>query len=105
MKSIEQLEAIYEKEMQISDQHKQKAMDIRKQIKMQTEKTVLQKINSLNMTGTEYDKFLKLLGNGKKSVIEAANIVLQIDAGSEKAEGASGKEAIQNADREAEKED
>ena len=59
MKSIEQLEAIYEKEMQISDQHKQKAMDIRKQIKMQTEKTVLQKINSLNMTGTEYDKFLK----------------------------------------------
>lgn len=76
MKSMEQLEKNYEKELKLAEQHKKNAADIRKQMDMQMGKVVGQKINSLNMNGAEYDRLMKLLGSGKKSVLEAVELVL-----------------------------
>lgn len=81
MKSIEQLEAAYQKELDLSEKHKRAAADIRKQIEHQQGKAIMQSISALNMSATEYDAFIKLLKSGKKSVLEAADHVL---AGREK---------------------
>lgn len=86
MKSIEQLEKQYDKEMQLAEQHKKNAADIKKQIESQMGKTISQKINTLNMTGTEYDRLIKLLSSGKKSVLEAVKIVLDKDETEPKSE-------------------
>ena len=76
MKSMEQLEKKYEKELKLAEQHKKNAADIRKQMDVQMGKAVGQKINSLDMNGAEYDRLMKLLGSGKKSVLEAVELVL-----------------------------
>lgn len=76
MKSMEQLEKKYEKELKLAEQHKKNAADIRKQMDLQMGKAVGQKINSLDMNGAEYDRLMKLLGSGKKSVLEAVELVL-----------------------------
>lgn len=76
MKSMEQLEKNYEKELKLAEQHKKNAADIRKQMDLQMGKAVGQKINSLDMNGAEYDRLMKLLGSGKKSVLEAVELVL-----------------------------
>lgn len=76
MKTIEQLEQAYQKEIGLSEKHKKTAADIRKQIELQQGKMITQKINALNMSGAEYDRFIKLLGSGKKTVLEAADHVL-----------------------------
>lgn len=78
VKSIEQLEQMYEKEMALSEKHKKAAGDIRRQIETQQGKMITQKINALNMTGAEYDRFYKLLSSGKKTVLQAADQVLGI---------------------------
>lgn len=76
MKSIEQLEKAYEREVELSEKHKKAASDIKKQIDVLQGKMIAQKINALNMSGVEYDKFIRLLGSGKKTVLEAADQVL-----------------------------
>lgn len=76
MKNMEQLQNAYEREMNLAEQHKKKAADIRKQMEFLQGKNVSQKINALNMSGAEYDKFMKLLGSGKKTVFEAIESVL-----------------------------
>ena len=76
MKSIEQLEAAYQKELDLVEKHKKAAADIRKQIDHQQGKMIMQSISALNMSGSEYDKFIKLLKSGKKTVLEAAEQVL-----------------------------
>ncbi len=76
MKSMEQLEKKYEKELKLAEQHKKNAADIRKQMDLQMGKAVGQKINSLDMNGAEYDRLMKLLSSGKKSVLEAIELVL-----------------------------
>ena len=76
MKSMEQLEKVYEKEMRLSEQHKKNAEDVRKQMEHQRQKTFGQKINALRLSGAEYDLLLKLLASGKKTVMEAVEIVL-----------------------------
>lgn len=76
MKSMEQLEKNYEKELRLAEQHKKNAADIRKQMEQQMGKAVGQKINSLNMNGAEYDRLMKLLSSGKKSILEAVELVL-----------------------------
>lgn len=76
MKSIEQLEQAYQREVNLAERHKKTAADIRKQIDQQQGKIVMQKLNSLNMTGAEYDKFFKLLSSGKKTVLQAAEQAL-----------------------------
>lgn len=76
MKSIEQLEQAYQKELALVEKHKKAAADIRKQIEYQQGKRIMQSINDLNMSGSEYDIFNKLLKSGKKTVLEAADQVL-----------------------------
>lgn len=73
MKSIEQLEQAYRKEVELSEKHKKNAADIKKQMEHLQGRMITQKINALNLTGSEYDRFLKLLGSGKKTVLEAAD--------------------------------
>ena len=77
MKNMEQLQKAYEKEQRLSEQHKKNAADIKKQMELLQGKNVSQKINSLNMSGAEYDKLMKLLGSGKKTVLEAVELVLR----------------------------
>lgn len=76
MKSIEQLEQAYQKELDLAEKHKKAAADIRKQIEHQQGKMIMQSINALNMSGSEYDRFHKLLKSGKKTVLEAADQAL-----------------------------
>lgn len=76
MKSIEQLEQAYQKEIALSEKHKKTAADIRRQIELQQGKMITQKINALNMTGAEYDTFIRLLSSGKKTVLQAADQAL-----------------------------
>ena len=85
MKSIEQLETAHQKELDLAEKHKKAAADIRKQIEHQQGKMIMQKINALNMSGSEYDRFNKLLKCGKKTILEAADMVLT--GRSEKGEG------------------
>ena len=76
MKTMEQLEAAYQKELSLAEKHKKAAADIKKQMELLQGKMVIQKINSMNMSGAEYDKFIKLLSSGKKTVLETADLVL-----------------------------
>lgn len=76
MKNMEQLQKAYEKEIRLTEQHKRNAADIKKQIELVQGKNVSQKINSLNMNGAEYDRLMKLLSSGKKTVFEAIELVL-----------------------------
>lgn len=76
MKTMEQLETAYQKELSLAEKHKKAAADIKKQMELLQGKTIIQKINSMNMSGSEYDKFIKLLSSGKKTVLETADQVL-----------------------------
>ncbi len=78
MKTIEQLEQAYQKELGLSEKHKKTAADIRRQIELQQGKQITQKINALNMSGAEYDRFIKLLASGKKTVMQVADQVLGV---------------------------
>ncbi len=77
MKSMEQLEKAYQKELELSKKHKKTAEDIKKQMELQQGKAVNQMVNAMNMNGAEYDRFMKLLAGGKKTVLEAAEFVLK----------------------------
>lgn len=90
MKSIEQLEKAYAREVELSEKHKKAAADIRKQMEHLQGKLITQKINSMNMSGPEYDRFIKLLSSGKKTVLEAADQVLGNKKLQEKGEGIAG---------------
>lgn len=87
MKSMEQLEKAYQKEMDLSEKHRKNAADIKKQMELQQGKMISQKINSMNMSGAEYDRFMRLLASGKKTVLEAAEIVLDKPTGTSGEEG------------------
>ncbi len=77
MKSMEQLEKAYQKELELSKKHKKTAEDIKKQMELQQGKAVNQMVNAMTMNGAEYDRFMKLLAGGKKTVLEAAELVLK----------------------------
>ncbi len=77
MKSMEQLEKAYQKELELSKKHKKTAEDIKKQMELQQGKAVNQMVNAMNLNGAEYDRFMKLLAGGKKTVLEAAELVLK----------------------------
>lgn len=76
MKSMEQLERAYQKEVELSEKHKKNAADIKKQMELQQGKEITQRINAMKMSGAEYDKFMRLLSGGKKTVLEAVSLVL-----------------------------
>lgn len=77
MKTMEQLEAAYQKELSLADKHKRAALDIKKQMEYQQGKAITAKVNAMNLNGAEYDRFISLLASGKKSVLEAADLVKQ----------------------------
>ncbi len=83
---MEQLEKAYQRELELSQKHKKAAEDIKKQMELQQGKAISQRVNAMNMNGAEYDRFMKLLAGGKKSVLEAAEIVLKAEKGGEKLE-------------------
>lgn len=76
MKSMEQFEKAYQKELELSEKHKKNAADIKKQMELLQGKAISQRVNAMNMNGAEYDRFLQLLAGGKKTVLEAAELVL-----------------------------
>lgn len=76
MKNMEQLEQAYKKEIVLSEKHKKAVADIKKQMELLQGKMITQKVNSMNMSGEEYDRFIKLLSSGKKTVLEVADQVI-----------------------------
>ena len=76
MKTMEQLEAAYQKELSLADKYKKAAADIKKQMEFQQSKTITAKFNAMNMNGAEYERFIHLLASGKKTVLEAADLAL-----------------------------
>ena len=93
MKNMEQLESAYQKELGLIEKHKKAAADIKKQMEHLQGKTVVQKINSMNMSGAEYDRFIRLLSSGKKTVLETADQVLG-NKQKEKGDAGSSEQAI-----------
>ncbi len=80
MKSIEKLEENYKRELELAEKHKQNASDIRKEIELLKGNMINQKTKALNLSGAEYDQFMKLLESDKKTVLEAIGLVLGEDA-------------------------
>lgn len=76
MKSMEKLEEMYKKELELADKHKKCAAEIKNEMEMNKGKEANKKINALNLNGIEYDRFIKLLNADKKTVMEAVNSVL-----------------------------
>ena len=74
MKNIENLEKALEKEKELIEKHKQKAAAIEKEIEMIKGQATMKAVKALNLTGQQYDRFLKLISN-KKSVMEAVELM------------------------------
>lgn len=88
MKSFEALQKSYEKEMALAEKHKQNAADIKKEMEVLKGNVSYKKINALNFSGEEYDKFMRLLDTDKKTVLEAVDLVLgPMDTEAEKKTG------------------
>lgn len=88
MKSFEALQKSLEKEMALAEKHKQNAADIKKEMEVLRGNVSYKKINALNFTGKEYDKFMRLLDTDKKTVLEAVDLVLgTMDTEAEKKQG------------------
>lgn len=80
MKSFETLQKMYEKEIGLSEKHKQNALDIKKEIEMQRNRQSIKKIQALNLSGTEYDRFIHLLDD-KESVMSAIELLTKTAGG------------------------
>lgn len=81
MPNIEKLEKLYTKEIEalekhrtLFENHKKKAADYKEQIEIAKGLALQKQINQQNLSGEEFEKFLKLL-ESKKSIIEALKIV------------------------------
>lgn len=94
MKSFEALQKAYEKEVALAEKHKQNANDIKHEMEVLRGKASNKKINALNFTGQEYDRFLRLLDTNKKTVLEAVELVL----------GSAGDDAVQREETKSEAE-
>lgn len=90
MKSLEQLTNLLAREEELVEHHRKKAADLKKQIELYRCDIAQKKLNSLNLSGSEYDKVMSLLSSGKLNVLAAAEIVL-----SDKAEKQENKEIIE----------
>lgn len=76
MKSIEYYEKQLQKELNLIEKHKKNATDLRKEIDNLKGKQTVAAVNALNLNGAEYDRFMQLLKQDKKSVIEAIDLVM-----------------------------
>lgn len=103
MKSFEALQKSYEKEMALAEKHKQNAADIKKEMDIQRGNASNKKINALNLTGQEYDRFLRLLDTGKKTVMEAVELALgERTDGVETEKTVQAEESLQNREEDSE---
>lgn len=70
MKSVEALEKELEKEKELIEKHKKKMAAIEQEIELRKGQATMKAVKALNLSGQQYDRFLKLLSD-KKSVMEA----------------------------------
>lgn len=80
MKSIEILEKELVKENELIEKHKKKAEAIEKDIEYRKGQATIKAVKALNLTGQQYDRFLKLLSS-KKSVLEAVELLVEEKTG------------------------
>ncbi len=85
MKSLEQLIELQKKELELAENHRKKAADLKRQIEIYRCDTAQKKLNALNLTGQEYDRLMSLLSSGKVNVLAAADIILSDAAGNQAA--------------------
>lgn len=76
MKSLEQMSNLLKKEEEAIERHRKRAADLKKQIELYRSDAAQKKLNSLNLSGSEYDKVMSLLASGKMNVLAAAEYVL-----------------------------
>ncbi len=76
MKSLKQLTDLLNREEELVESHRKKAADLKKQIELYRSDVAQKKLNSLNLSGSEYDKVMSLLSAGKMTVLAAAESVL-----------------------------
>lgn len=91
MKTIEQLEKLYEKEASLAEKHKNNAVTVKKEIESRKASMINSKAKELNLSGQEYDRLLKLLAN-KKNLMEAIDLVIGTEEKKDKKEEATGEE-------------
>ena len=90
--SITYYESQLEKELALMEKHKKNAADLRKEIdKLKGEMTV-SAVNALNLNGAEYSRFMKLLKQDKKSVMEAVDLVIEGENSKNRREGGGNEE-------------
>lgn len=70
-------EELKKKEMDLAEKHKINAADIKKEIELLQGNVIHEKAKALQLTETEYSRFIRLLGADKKTVMDAINLVLQ----------------------------
>ena len=74
MKSIETLENALKKEKELIEKHKEKVAAIEKEIELKKGQATMKAVKALNLTGQQYDRFLKLISS-KKNVLEAVELL------------------------------
>lgn len=84
LKSMETLEKMYNKELELAEKHKQNALDIKKEMELRRGHLINKKANALNLNGAEYDQFIRLLEKDKKTLLDAIELVLGDEKGDEK---------------------
>lgn len=87
MNAIATLEKKYQRELELIDKHKKNAADLKKEIEVQKGKITISVLNSLNLSGEEYRRLMKLLKQDKKSIFEAVDLVLGTKAEEKQKEG------------------
>lgn len=70
-------EELKKKEMDLAEKHKNNAADIKKEIELLQGNVIHEKAKALQLTETEYCRFIRMLGSDKKTVMDAINLVLQ----------------------------
>ena len=76
MKSMETLEKMYNKELELMEKHKQNAADIKKEMELRRGSMIHKKANALNLNSAEYDRLMRLLEKDKKTILDAIELVL-----------------------------
>lgn len=63
MKNLEKLQESYEKELDLAKKHKQKAEELKRKIDEQKSMLLQRRMQELNLTADEYEKFLDFVSN------------------------------------------
>ena len=63
-------EELKKKEMDLAEKHKNNAADIKKEIELLQGNVIHEKAKALQLTETEYSRFIRLLGADKRTVMD-----------------------------------